>query len=721
MGIIDRFVGRVVSEVVNNLPKQEATTKINLNDRILFQLFPDTFGTGGKKLNLDNAYKTIAVLHSCIRIRAKNIAQCPLKLYTYRGDTEITSGYWFDMLEDPNNFENYRNWMEGISTFINFKGGAFLEKVGEMRIGGISAPLMLDLLPSMRIKPHITDNGEFLGWDYDQGWKSKPRFIPKDKMVHFHLFNPYSRVEDLGPIEALKMTLETEWYSMRYNNRFFEGDAVPNMVYSVPSGASQRDVDALKQKIRAEREGVDRTHTSQVLTGGVEAKLLALTQRDMEFLEQRKFTREEVCMVTGVTKNELSLYEDVNYATALSQKKQFWEDQLIPEMKLIEETFNHQLYYPFGLYCKFDVSKVPALGKNLTEIIQNFAALMSTHKVSRKEAAEITGLELPKREGDDEITEPFNPFAEPGKDDDEPEDPKEEEDGEGEKHLLPTSTMVEAIRGAKWASLRKGVVHIEAKAAAAIRKYFFDCGKKLLKLMSKALDLSDGAITKARNYWTGEATPGGGPDNLVLRTFIAPEDIEDIFNDEKLKDAIEKYLEQALMVGGEQVFSGFDFSSPDILKALKDRLELITTSNETARKRVLNTINDVLVRRVEEGLGEEQAQKLLLDELKEDVKHLKSNARTIARTQTNGAYSDGRYYGAQESHPLGWYWLSSRDGDKVRETHRDLDGQTIPNGGVWVTLRGNSLSRPLDPAAPPGETINCRCIAQPIYDQEQMR
>jgi len=718
MGIVDKLIDRVASRVVESLP----SVKTNLNDRTLFELYPDVFKSN-KKLQLPDAYKTIAILYACVRARAKNIAQCPLKLYTYKNDKEIKDGYWYNLFEDPNNFENYRTFIEGTVSYLNLNGNWYWEKVGIMRVNGLLAPTLLDLLPATRTKPHVTDNGEFIGYDYDNGRGGKPRFIPLENMIHCHTFNPYSRIEGLSPLQAAKMTLDTEWYAMRYNVRFFEGDARPNMVYTVPPVANKRDVEELRLRLKSEREGIEKQHTSQVLSGGVTVTPLALAQKDMEFLEQRKFTRDEICMITGVPKTELSLYEDVNYATALSQKKQFWDDQLIPEMKLIEETINHQMLYAFGLYCKFDTSGVPALAKGTKDKIDSFVALLSTLAVSRKEANELLDLGLPDREGDDDIREPFNPFADTGDDpEDEEEDPKDPEEPEEEKGMLPTAEMLDGMRGAKWASLYNGIVHIEAKAAAAVRKYFFDCGKKLLKHVKKSLDLTDEAITKARSYWKGEETPGGGPDNLVIRAFISPEDIENIFDDDKLKEAVEEYLKQAAIVGGEQIFHGFEFATPEMLRALGERLEKITLSNTTAKKKILKTIDDVLKQRIEEGLGEEQARKLLEDSLKDDVKALKSNARTIARTQTNGAYSDGRYMAAfvdSDNPPLGWQWLSSRD-SKVRETHRDMDGQIVPVTASFVSPSGVTMKRPHDPAAPAREVVNCRCIAQPIYDPERM-
>lgn len=82
-----------------------------------------------------------------------------------------------------------------------------------------------------------------------------------------------------------------------------------------------------------------------------------------------------------------------------------------------------------------------------------------------------------------------------------------------------------------------------------------------------------------------------------------------------------------------------------------------------------------------------------------------SKAELIARDQTlklNGAINKTR----QENAGVTKYiWNTSHD-ERVRESHRELDGQTF------------SWSDPPEPGHP-GEDIQCRCIAIPIFDETE--
>ena len=94
-------------------------------------------------------------------------------------------------------------------------------------------------------------------------------------------------------------------------------------------------------------------------------------------------------------------------------------------------------------------------------------------------------------------------------------------------------------------------------------------------------------------------------------------------------------------------------------------------------------------------------------------------ARMIARTEATKAINlatDQSYQtAANEGIKIRKEWLSSRD-DKVRETHRELDGQTVGvNEDFVVPSTGEQAPAPAA-FADPAESINCRCTIAPVID-----
>jgi SPP1 gp7 family putative phage head morphogenesis protein len=74
-------------------------------------------------------------------------------------------------------------------------------------------------------------------------------------------------------------------------------------------------------------------------------------------------------------------------------------------------------------------------------------------------------------------------------------------------------------------------------------------------------------------------------------------------------------------------------------------------------------------------------------------------AKTIARTETGAAYGFSREEAMKAAGIRYKEWLSTPD-DRCRETHKAADGQVVEMDSPFQC----------DPAGPPEEIINCRCV-----------
>jgi F like protein len=86
-----------------------------------------------------------------------------------------------------------------------------------------------------------------------------------------------------------------------------------------------------------------------------------------------------------------------------------------------------------------------------------------------------------------------------------------------------------------------------------------------------------------------------------------------------------------------------------------------------------------------------------------------ANPPGLLAEMTAGATADMAQFRAAEL--AGWRkvtWVSMRD-NRVRETHRALDGQTVNLGTPFLSPSGAKLRFPHDPRAPIGEVAGCRC------------
>lgn len=105
-----------------------------------------------------------------------------------------------------------------------------------------------------------------------------------------------------------------------------------------------------------------------------------------------------------------------------------------------------------------------------------------------------------------------------------------------------------------------------------------------------------------------------------------------------------------------------------------------------------------------------------------------SREAAIAQTEVTRAWNAGVLAAARAltgpDRPLAKQWVTRED-ERVRPTHRDADGQLRFLDRPF-TVGGASLMAPGDPAAPPSETVRCRCRlailpgdATAAYDPEE--
>lgn len=93
---------------------------------------------------------------------------------------------------------------------------------------------------------------------------------------------------------SLGLGLSTE----KHINRYFKKDSAPGLILEAPAGMF-RDEDEARQflhQFNAAHEGLDNAHRTALLREGIKANKLGMSGRDAQWLEQRRFQRQEVAL-----------------------------------------------------------------------------------------------------------------------------------------------------------------------------------------------------------------------------------------------------------------------------------------------------------------------------------------------------------------------------------------------------------------------------------------
>jgi hypothetical protein len=146
-------------------------------------------------------------------------------------------------------------------------------------------------------------------------------------------------------------------------------------------------------------------------------------------------------------------------------------------------------------------------------------------------------------------------------------------------------------------------------------------------------------------------------------------------------------------------------------------LELAKDINETTKKKLRKVLSEAIAE------GDDLAiriKKLIAasDGMFEEDK--KWRAELIARTESCSTMNAGsnEIYKAEGIEQKGW--VSVQD-DRTRDAHLIMDGVVVPMGEKFEVpstsqTDGAWMEYPGDPAAPAGQTCNCRCTIMPIVN-----
>jgi len=620
---------------------------------------------------LTSPYAQHTVVYAAIRSKATNIAQVPFLIYDQSGKViDNPSNPVVRLFEDVNPYiDGYELW-EAIVTMLDIYGEAFIVKDTQEWKG---LPVYLWPVRGDTMKEMVVDS-RLVAWEYTAS--GKKMIIYPDQVIQIKYYNPFNTYRGLSPLTILKLVLDGDWEALQYNRRFFKNDGTPGAVYTTDQVLTEGQYERLKAQLIDARKGSANAFRAMLLDGGVKLGQGTPGLKDMQFLELRKFSKEEIAMVFGVPKQELQTYEDINFATSRTADLGYWKKTLLPIMSRIEMKFNRTLFNQAGGRGYFDIRAIDVLNE---EFLQKIESAVKLHGIGVPFAEINRRLDLGFPD-DMEIEERYGssiPFvsesAEPGI-------------KKAVKGSVDVEEVLKAQRAKKWHEKMDVLYPLFGRVSRIMKNYFHDVEQKLLrKATEKAIAV---CITKAEDEdsyrWVDEA-----------------------FDDSTIERIMSDPMEKALKMGIR------DRTPPSEMEKaiLAKRMRKIKGINETGREEVKSKLKQALLDAMQEGVPESERAQIVRDAIKDSMEVNKNRARTIARTEVHGAYSESQWETGKYAGMKKIMWVSSRD-DRVRDSHMALDGKTVKCGDRFE----NGLLYPMDDSGAPEEVINCRCVFAEIYE-----
>lgn len=262
---------------------------------------------------------------SCVSVIATSVA-CLSKQVSRNGkkveDHNVASLVTFDVLE-------------AVVSFLKLSGKAYIWKVQAGK-----EVMALRVLRPDKVTPEYSVNGSrVLRYVYHNG-TIKATFKP-DELIVINNFSPKGGA--FGDIQAAAIAIDTDNAASVWNRKFFENDASAGTVLQTTQKMNKDQLERIETKRLNKHKGVNNRGKLAILHGGLQIANANPSQKEMDFVQQRGLSRDEILAIFKVPKAMLGMGEGVNVWNVRAFSVIFAKNVILPLTIKISEAITADL------------------------------------------------------------------------------------------------------------------------------------------------------------------------------------------------------------------------------------------------------------------------------------------------------------------------------------------------------------------------------------------
>lgn len=320
----------------------------SVNTNIISQLAQGYADSAGVVVNAKTAMQQ-ATVYSCIRVISQTIQSTPLHLYE-RSETKRIRAVkhpLYKLTLRPNPYQTNVTVQSLMGVNMGLRGNFYAQIV---RGGGGKILEYLPLHPDkMEVKGDPAKPWE---WKYKYG---DSLLEQKDVLHIFDL--SLDGITGICPIDHAKKSVGLGIAAESYGNKFFENNAMPSGVLTVPNVLKDDSYKRLKDSWQ-ESYGGDKRGSVAILEAGTSYAAITMTNEQSQFLETRNFQRSEICGLYGVPPHMIGDLQHATFSNIEHQSIEFVVRCILPRVRAIEAEMNRKfltdkeretLYFEFAL------------------------------------------------------------------------------------------------------------------------------------------------------------------------------------------------------------------------------------------------------------------------------------------------------------------------------------------------------------------------------------
>ena len=250
---------------------------------------------------------------------------------------EVQDSPLLDLLYRPNPIMTKTFMFQLTTIFMELTGDSFWVLTG----AGDQPQEMWPLSPD-RVRVIKSPTSFIGGYEYRDENGRVATFAPEE-IMHFREPNPTNMYRGQGVVRAAAAAVATDFEAANYNHQFFINSANPDYIFGTDRLLSNEAIKNLKKNFNQKHVGSNQAGKTLFLEENLKPITTALSQKDMEYLEGRRFGRDEILALEGVSSSILGLQESSNRSSAEAANYSFQRHAVLFRMRTITDTLVHSL------------------------------------------------------------------------------------------------------------------------------------------------------------------------------------------------------------------------------------------------------------------------------------------------------------------------------------------------------------------------------------------
>ncbi len=330
------------------------------------------------------------VVYRCVRLIAEAATVVPLVVS--ENGRRLADHPAAKLLSRPNPRHSGAELLEAVYAYLQTAGNAYLQAaVGEGDVKGLFV-----LRPD---RTRVVAGAD--GWPVAYAYTTNGRTVrfsqepaPIPAVLHMALFHPLDDHYGMAPLEAAAQSLDIHNAAARWNKALLDNAARPSgaLVYSASTGnLSQDQFERLKTELTEGFAGAANAGRPMVLEGGLDWKTIAMSPKEMDFIEAKNAAAREIALAFGVPPMLLGIPGDNTYANLVEANKALWRQTVVPLVRRVALELTGWLrpLYGEGFALEPDFDGVEALAEDRAAL---WARVGSAEFLSDEEKRRMLGV-----------------------------------------------------------------------------------------------------------------------------------------------------------------------------------------------------------------------------------------------------------------------------------------------------------------------------------------